>query len=446
MVREIVSILLNRKDTDTLRAHMVRGTVGSFALKVVNTVLAFGTSLLLARLLGAKEYGVYAYAISWASLLSVPAVIGLNTLLVREVAKYKALEDWSSLRGILRWSDRAVLLTSIGIAATFALIVWFLQREFSSEVRTALWIAMVLIPLLSFLLLRQGGLQGLGYVVEAQVPQLFLLPAAFLVLTVGVYFTFGLSGSVAVGLRLLAGLVAVLTATFLLRKYLPEPITDVSPLYRQREWLRSALPLLFVGASRIINQRISTVMVGAMLGPEAAGIFDVAIKGAALVSFALMAVNMPLAPAVAELYAKGEKKLLQRLVTKSARVALLGSLPVALGMILFGRWVLLIFGRDFIGGNTTLAILSVGQLINVITGPVGILLNMTGHEWDTTKGVGIAAFINVLLSAILIPFWGIEGAAAASAFSTVCWFTTLVVWVRKRLGIYPTAIGGCNIP
>ena len=63
MIREIVSILLNKKDTGTLKAHMVRGTVGSFALKVVNTVLAFGTSLLLARLLGAKEYGVYALSL-----------------------------------------------------------------------------------------------------------------------------------------------------------------------------------------------------------------------------------------------------------------------------------------------------------------------------------------------------------------------------------------------
>ena len=300
---------------------------------------------------------------------------------------------------------------------------------------------MGLVPLLSFLLLRQGELQGLGHVVEAQVPQLFLLPATFLVLAVGVYFAFGLSGAVAVGLRLIAGLVAVIVALLLLRNHLPEPVTGISPLYRQREWLRSALPLLFVGAAGIINQRISTVMVGAMLGPEAAGIFDVALKGSSLVSFALMAVNMPLAPAVAELYAKGEKERLQRLVTKSARVALLGSLPVALVMIIFGREVLSIFGKDFTGGSSVLAILSAGQLINVITGPVGILLNMTGHEWDTSKGVGMAAFINTLFSAILIPFWGIEGAAAASAFSIVCWFTTLVVLVRKRLGIYPTVIG-----
>jgi len=441
MIREIVSILLNKKDTGTLKAHMVRGTVGSFALKVVNTVLAFGTSLLLARLLGAKEYGVYAYAISWAQLLAVPAVTGLNTLLMREVAKYKALEDWGSLRGILRWSDRVVLLTSIGIAAVFSLIVWFLQGKFSPEVRSALWIAMGLVPLLSFLLLRQGGLQGLGHVVEAQVPQFFLLPATFLVLTVGVYFSFGLSGAVAAGIRLIAGLVAVLAALFLLRKYLPEPVTGVPPLYRRREWLRSALPLLFVGAAGIINQRISTVMAGAMLGPEAAGIFNVALKASSLVSFALMAVNMPLAPAVAELYAKGKKERLQRLVTKSARVALLGSLPVALVMILFGREVLSIFGKDFIGGSSVLAILSAGQLINVAMGSVALLLNMTVYEEDTAKGIGIAALANVVLNAALVPLLGINGAAVAGAVSMATWNILLAWWVYKKFGICSTALG-----
>jgi O-antigen/teichoic acid export membrane protein len=440
-VKEVGGILLGKKGQGTLRAHMVWGTVGTFSLKILNTAFAFGTSVLLARLLGAKEYGVYAYAISWASLLSVPAVMGLNTLLVREVARYKTLEDWGSLRGILRWSDRVVLVTSTGLAALFALIVWALRGKFDPEVRMALWITMALVPLLSFLLLRQGGLQGLGYVVEAQVPQFLILPGFFLVLVCGVYFTVSLSGTSAVGLRVVSGLIATLTALFFLRRHLPEPVTDVSPLYHQREWLKSALPLLFVGAAGIINQRISTVMVGSMLGAEAAGVFDVSMRGAALVSFILMAVNMPLAPAVAELYARGEKERLQRLITKSARVALFGSLPIALGMILFGRWVLLIFGKDFTSGSTALAILSVGQLVNVGMGSVGLLLNMTGHERDTAKGVGIAALANIILNVALIPLWNVNGAAAASAISLAMWNVLLAWQVYKKIGIFSTAFG-----
>jgi len=440
-VGSLVRVLLGKEGQGSLKAHMVRGTVGSFALKVVNTVLAFGTSLLLARLLGAKEYGVYAYAISWAQLLAIPAVMGLNTLLVREVAKYKTLEDWGFLRGILRWSDRVVLLTSIGIAAVFSLIVWFLRGKFSPEVRTALWIAMGLVPLLSFLLLRQGGLQGLGYVVEAQVPQLFLLPATFFVLTIGGYFAFGLSGAVAVGLRLIAGLVAVIAAVFLLRKNLPEPVTGVPPLYRQREWVRSALPLLFVGAASIINQQISTVMIGSVLGPKETGIFDIARRAAMVVTFAITAVNMPLAPTVASLYARGETERLQRIVTKTARAALLVSLLIGFSLIIFRRWLFLLFGKGFIGGGTVLIILCLGEVTSTGIGSVALLLNMTGHEQDTAKGIGISAGLNIILNMALIPIWGIEGAAAATAISTVAWHILLAVWVYRRIGIHSTALG-----
>lgn len=440
-IKELMQILLGKNKQGGLRAQMVRGASGTFVLKVVNTALALAISLILARILGAQEYGVYAYAISWASLLSIPTVLGLSTLLIREVARYKALGDWRTLKGILLWSDRVVLLASIGLTSVVTLSIWGFRGYFDLNVRTALWIAMALVPLLSFLFLRQGALQGLGYVVEAQVPQLLILPGGFLVLTLGFYFTLGLSGPSVVGLRVLAGLIAVLIAFFLLRKHSPEPILDVSPVYRQREWFKSTFPLVFVRAAGMINPLISTVMVGTMLGTKAAGIFDVAMKGATLVSFVLMGINAPLAPAIAELYALEEKERLQRLVTKSVRVAFLFSLPVAIGLILFGRWVLLIFGKEFIAGSITIAILSAGQLMNVGIGSVEFLLNMTGHEWDTAKGAGIAVFTNVVFNVILIHLWGVKGAATAFIISLIIWKTILAIYVHKKLGICPTALG-----
>ncbi|RLB05044.1 MAG: hypothetical protein DRG83_03450 [Deltaproteobacteria bacterium] len=441
LVKEIRGILLRKEGQGTLKAYMVRGTVGTFALKVVNTVLAFGTSLLLARLLGAEEYGVYAYAISWASLLSVPAVMGLNTLLVREVAKYKALEDWGSLRGILRWSDRVVLLTSIGIAAVFSLIVWFLRGKFSPEVRTALWIAMGLVPLLSFLLLRQGGLQGLGYVVEAQVPQLFLLPATFLVLTVGVYFAFGLSGALAVGLRLIAGLVAVIAALLLLRKYLPEPVTDVPSLYHRRGWVRSTFPFLLIGAAGIINQRIPVIISGHILEVESAGVLNIAIGVAAFVDFLALAIYMPLTPTVSHLITVNDKERLQTLITKSARLAATGSLLTMVSLIALARPIVFLFGAAFATAKVPLIILSSGYCFSNMLGFPMTVLSMSGHEAVGAKAVLIMAFVNFVLAMGLVPLWGLEGGSVAIVASWVTMKLLLAYWARKKTGIDSTIIG-----
>jgi len=163
-----------------------------------------------------------------------------------------------------------------------------------------------------------------------------------------------------------------------------------------------------------------------------AGIFDVAWKGSTIIGIILMAVNMPLAPAVASLYSRGERERLQQLVTKSARIALLGALPIAIALVIFGRWFLMVFGGEFLEGSNALIILSVGQLVNAGAGSVALLLNMTGHEQDTARGIGFAVLVNCVLSVVLIPLWGINGAAMSYAFSLATWNILLAVCVYKR--------------
>jgi len=440
-LRELVQILLGKGRQDTLRAHLVRGASGTFALKIASTGLVFITSLVLARILWAKGYGAYIYAISWVYLLSVPAVMGLATLLTREVARYKAQKDWGLIRGILRWSDQVVLIVSLGLMFLATGVVWLLGGHLEPQIAISLWIAMLILPFLAFVSLRQGAMQGLGYVIAAQLPQMLVLPILFLILVGGLHFAFDLNASLVVGMRALAAMIAFLIGAGLLKKHLPSSVKEALSDYHTRDWLRSMLPFLFVSTAGTINEQISIIMVGSMLGSEATGIFDVARRGAMLVSFILMAVNMPLAPIIARFYARGEKERLQRVVTKSARVALFGSLPIALGLIIFGRWVLLIFGREFMGGSAVLAILCSGQLVNVGMGSVGLLLNMTGHERDTARGIGIAAAVNMALNVILIPLWGIEGAAIATATSLIIWNIILLMRVREKLGLNSTALG-----
>jgi O-antigen/teichoic acid export membrane protein len=74
-------------------------------------------------------------------------------------------------------------------------------------------------------------------------------------------------------------------------------------------------------------------------------------------------------------------------------------------------------------------------------GLAALVLNMTGHERDTAKGIAVSALLNVTLNALLIPLWGIEGAALASTLSMVVWNSLLVVLVHRRLGLHATALG-----
>ena len=183
------------------------------------------------------------------------------------------------------------------------------------------------------------------------------------------------------------------------------------------------------------------LMLGTLVGTEAAGIYKAATRGADLVVFSLSMISMPLAPIIASLYAQGETERLQRGVTKAARVGFLASLPVAICMFFFGHLFLRIFGQEFQSGATSLAILSVGQIVNAATGPVGWLLAMTGKEKKAALGILVGAASNMVLCLFLIPPYGIIGAAVATTTSTVIWNLMLVYYVRTSLGIDSTIIG-----
>lgn len=105
-----------------------------------------------------------------------------------------------------------------------------------------------------------------------------------------------------------------------------------------------------------------------------------------------------------------------------------------------GQSFLSFFGSEFTSGSTALSILVFGQLVNAAAGSVGLLLVMTAHEREAAIGMGVGLSLNVLLNTLLIPLWGIEGAAGASATSMIVWNLWLAVRVHRRLGLDPSVL------
>ena len=117
-------------------------------------------------------------------------------------------------------------------------------------------------------------------------------------------------------------------------------------------------------------------------------------------------------------------------------------MPVALALVFLGRWLLSgIFGPEYAVGATALAILAFGQLVTAGMGLAVPILNMTGHERDTAKVLAVSVLVNVTLNALLIPLWGIEGAALAAVISVAMWNILLAVLAYRRLGLHATALG-----
>lgn len=425
-----------------LRAQLLRGGIGSIAVKIASTGLVFAVAVVLARVLGPEGYGIYAYAFALVSVLAIPAQFGLPNLVIRETAKAEANGEWGLMRGLWRWATGVTGAISLALALVAGGLAWvFADRFGEMQLATFAW-GLLLVPLMALGAVYGGALRGLRKVVTGQLPQ-FVLRHGFLVAFVlGAAFLWSgaeLTPAGAMALHAVAAAAAFAIGAWMLARSRPGEMRAASAprtVYRPLAWMAAALPLALVAGMMMINQHTDILMLGLFRSAEDVGVYRVVVQSGMLVVFGLQAADMVVAPQFARLHSLNDTASLQRVATISARVALAIALPVALAFIFFGDAVLgWVFGPAFAVGHTALAIIVIGQFVNASFGSAGYLLNMTGHERDTARGVAIAAGCNIGLNLILIPPLGMNGAAMATALTFVIWNALLWRDAKRRLQV-----------
>lgn len=430
---------------DGLRAQLLRGGFGSLTIKLASAGLVLAMTILLARTLGPAGYGLYSYVYALVWLMAVPAELGLPMLVVRETARARARERWDLMLGVWQWSALMSIGLSVAIALVAGIVAWAMAERFTGEqLATFAW-GVLLVPLMVLGNLAGAAMRGLRHVLQGQLPDLVFRYGIFVVLSAGAAWWAGdgFTADIAMALHAAAAAAALLAGTWMLGRKRPPELARVSvPAYEQRQWMSSAIPLALVAGTYLVHQQTDIVILGLFVEEADVGVYRVAVQAAGFVAFGLHAVNMIVAPQFARLHATGETAQLQWMVTASARVILLLTALVAAGLALFGKPVIAFaFGTEYTAGYVALAILAVGQLFNAAFGSVTFLLNMTGHERITVRALSVAVTVNVALNLLLIPLFGLEGAALATATTLALW--NFLMWraVRRYLGIDSTALG-----
>lgn len=208
---------------------------------------------------------------------------------------------------------------------------------------------------------------------------------------------------------------------FLLRQTFDSEIYSVKAIYKIREWIKVALPLLLGTTFLMLLNQTDILMIGAMINPQSVGIYSAATKTAIWVSFILEAVNTVIAPVFTTLYTQGNREELKKLIATVAHWIFWPSLVVAIFVIVFAKQILGVFGSEFAAAQWEMIILMIGQLVNAGSGSVGLLMMMTGHQNQCTLIFGFSAAINLVLNFILIPNFGSMGAAIATAITMIMW-------------------------
>jgi O-antigen/teichoic acid export membrane protein len=141
---------------------------------------------------------------------------------------------------------------------------------------------------------------------------------------------------------------------------------------------------------------------------------------------------------IADLQDEGDSEKLESLFRVNTKWGLYASLPFFVVMILMpGSILSLVFGNEYTSGAVVLRILSLGQLVNVGTGAVGLLLIMKDRAvvWNAILVFSLA--LNIVLGLLLIPPLGLLGGAIAAASAIAVKFLSALAFVRRDLELWP---------
>jgi len=422
----------------TSKGQLFKDSLGSLLINIGNKFFVLISGVFLVRFLGKEEYGIYSYVLSLILVLIIPAEFGLSNLIVRETAQGISKSEPGPIAGLWRWSLRITLLISAVLIVISSVAMFWGGYLFSRmEITTFLW-ALSMMPFQAIIHLTSAALRGQKHVIRGQLPDLVVLPGLFAVLCIILYFITPdlLTASSSMALRSLSTVIAFIFSLVFFIQNTPQSIRNAKPIQYTRQWLSSALPLGLSSGLGMVKTRITILLMGLFVSAGQIGTFQVAVSSASLAGLVLQANNSTLAPQFASLYVQGKKGALQRLVTISTRVVLAFNLVLTVIFILFGKQLLsIVFGSDLVEAYPSILIMLTGQLINSLVGSVVFLLNMTGHEKDVMKVIGLSSLINVMITLITTPNWGIIGGAVSSAITLIFGQIIMAVLVHRRLGI-----------
>jgi O-antigen/teichoic acid export membrane protein len=418
------------------RERTQRDALAAFSVRVASAGLLYLSQIILARWMGGFEYGIYVFTWSWVLVLGAVANAGFNLATIRLIPEHRAKGELSLLRGLTLGSRMVALGGGAIIALCGALAIWFLGPNLSSHYILPATLALVSIPLYAMTDVQDGIGRGEARMGIALLPPYVLRPTLLLAAMAAAYIAgVGMDATTAAGAAIIATWGAALVQLILVQRHLAATVPAGERAYDFNRWFGTSLPLLVISGSEILLQNIDVFVISHYLSPTDVAIYFAAAKTMALINFVHYAVGSAVANRFASLGARGDDKGLRSFVRDAVNWTFWPSLAGALAILALGLPLLWLFGPQFTTGYPVMAIIVLGFLARATMGPADFLLNMLGHQRTCAAVLGATVVLNLALNVALVPRFGIEGAAAASALSITGAALMYRRAARRRLGI-----------
>lgn len=407
----------------------------SFAVRGFGVASGFVMHIVLSRTLGSEGAGIFYLALTLMMAGGVIGKFGLDTALMRFAGTAAAAGDMARVRGI--YAQACLLSAGLSIIGTGVLALsapWLAATLFDNLALEPVIVVLALaVCPFSLIWVQSGVLKAVGRPAAATLVESALLPALMGIAVVLLATNDHVTPERAGICYLLATLVVSGIGAWMFRG--GEGGRGPRDRMEMAELTRVCSPLALIDMMNFLMAWAIIPILGSVAPEAEVGIFNAAHRLTIQISMVLVIFGGIMAPRFAALYAQGQIAALEKLVANTTLYMSLAALPFGALFLLWPQVVGLIFGAEFAAADDILRVLTVGQLINLMTGPAGYVLVMTGHQ-RTMRNILSGTLLVVLpLTWLMARSYGGIGAAAATAAGLAIQ-NLLALWaVYRHLGI-----------
>lgn len=389
-----------------------------FLVKLLESFFGRGSYLLFTllfsfvctRLYGAEIFGVYTYAFTLAQILMVLAKAGLNSGLMYSIPKNEHKHVSLSF------------VTNFIISAIIIILTWIIVDDIYIK---------IMIPLIWLISAEQlffGLYRAEGKIKEYYFINGFITMVLRVILIVALYYLTG-KNEYSIGIGVFLSFIFSNVMYFIRHRY------KFKKILFDKIYLKYSFTLVVATMMGTLINKVDIMMLGNMTTSLDVGIYQITVQVSNILSSLLLIFNTVFAPEISKLFHNNKRVELKKLYIKATRILTFFSFFLVLVLIFGSNFILMIFGSEFTNGQNALILRSIGQFISVSVGGVWLMLSMTGEPKFQMYANLVACFVNVVLNFILIPIYGIGGAALASMVTIILTNVAGYFVVSKRFGV-----------
>ena len=413
--------------------NILKGSLVIFIFKVFGAISLFLTYILIPRYYGVEAFGIFNIIFGLLLITTVISRIGLDTYILRVIAPLEnnALEISLFLKAVFK----ILIVSSIAVMLLILLLKGTINQYLFKSIDASnylIGLALMVLPYTFFNVLPEI-FRGFDEIKQYSFFRNFFQNFTLLtLLLIGIFLPLSYHP---IYLLYTTVIIIALIVAFALYFFLKNKNVELFAKGKyDKEILKHSYPMFLAASIMFLMSYIDSFMISYYLDEYQVGIYSACVNLSMMITFIPMAIGGYISPKVSKYYSNNEISKLKSIFKNSLIIITVITIPIFLILYFYAEFFLGLFGTAFTVATTTLLITNIAFLSEALCGPVGFILNMTDNQHLFMKILLVSLLINVLFNAILIPVYGINGAAIAMMLSMFFWtIGSLAVLKRKSL-------------